>query len=96
MSFALRTLGGEKADVPRKIIITDPLVKRARAMAYYRARLDQLTDAEIGKLWGRSRQSINAAINGLSSDARMKVEQEVSEARRAKQALRYLEASHVG
>lgn len=73
----------ERADLPRKLAITDPVILRSRAMAFYGQRLDGLTDAEIGRFWGRSREYINRRINGLSEAAKAEVRAKRLRARRA-------------
>lgn len=79
----LEVVAGERADVPRRLYIKEATARRARAMAYYAARLDGRTDAEIGLLWCRSRQYINRQINGLSDAARAEVRANRLRARRA-------------
>ena len=86
----------ERADVPRKLYVTDPTIRRSRAMAFYGQRLDGLTDSEIARYWGRSRQYINRQINGLSAEARAEVRAKRSRSRRAEWALMELERADAG
>lgn len=84
----------EKANVPRKLHVTDPVIRRSRAMAYYGQRLDGLTDSEIAAYWGRSRPYINRQINGLSDPAKLEVREKRSRSRRAEWALAEMERTH--
>jgi hypothetical protein len=80
-------VAGQRADVARKLRITDASVRLARAMAYYGQRLDGWTDSEIGKYWGRSRSYINVEINALSVPARAEVKRKRIRSIRAEHAL---------
>jgi hypothetical protein len=93
MSFALGSEAGEVADVPRKLQINDGDIHRSRAMAFYRQRLDGLTDGEIGQFWGRSRQHVNSWINALTSEQRAMVRRERIRAIRADALLREEESA---
>jgi hypothetical protein len=96
VSFVLDSDQGQRADVPRKILITDPGVLRFRAMAYYRQRLDGMTDSEIGRLWGKSRQCINGWINALTPDQKAQVRRERLRAIRADSLLKEEEMEYAG
>lgn len=81
----------EKADVPKKLYVTDPVIRRSRALAYYGQRLDGFTDSEIAAFWCRSRQYINQQINGLSDVAKAEMREKRSRSRRAEWALAEME-----
>jgi DNA-binding CsgD family transcriptional regulator len=94
VSFALGSEYGPRADVPRKLHVTEPAAKRTRALAMYRHRLEGLTDAEIGLIWGRSREYINRQINALiraCPEAVAEVRRQRSRSRRADLLLREAE-----
>jgi transposase len=93
VSIALESEAGPKADVPRKLRITDDLILRTRAMTFYRHRLDGMTDAEIGRLWGRSRQYVNQWINALTAEQRAQVRRDRLRSIRADHLLREEEMS---
>lgn len=91
MSIALYSASGPRAAVARKLRITDQTIRRTRAMAFYRHRLDGLTDGQIAALWCRCRQYINAEINSLSDEARAEVRKSRLRAIRADALLREME-----
>lgn len=86
MSLARNSETGPRANVPRRLRIHDESILRSRALAYYRQRLDGLTDSEIGRYWGRSRQYINTWINALSTEQKIEVR---------KDRLRSIRADHL-
>lgn len=96
MSIALGRLDGERADVPRRKRITDPDILRSRALAYYRQRLDGMTDGEIARYWGRSREYVNRWINALTPDQKADMRRKRLKAIRADELLREEEFSHAG
>lgn len=85
-------VAGQRADVARKLRITDPTIRLSRAMAYFGQRLDGWTDGEIAKFWGRSRSYINVEINALDAEAKAEVKRKRFRSLRAEHALAEAEA----
>jgi hypothetical protein len=87
-TYEVEALG--KADVAKKLRITDPIIRRSRAMAFYGQRLDGMTDGEIAAYWARSREHVNRQINLLTVEQKAEVRARRSRSLRADRM--YLEA----
>jgi hypothetical protein len=85
MSLVSRREDGPKAAVARNGFpepkrrnkstkkITDPTIARARAIAYFRQRLDGMTNHQIGVFWCVSIKHVQNYINGLPESIRDQV-----------------------